>query len=123
MTVTLAVLLGVLTTAGVALLLERSLARVVLGLGLLGHVTVLFLLATSSRAGQAPLAGAQDPTDPLPQALGLTAIVISFGLTVFVLALAARLLSIVGDDVLPDDPEDRRVAAAGTATVTEEATP
>jgi multicomponent Na+:H+ antiporter subunit C len=53
--------------------------------------------------------------NPLPQALALTAIVISFGLTLFVLALARRQQMITGDDLVEDDVEDRRIATTHEA--------
>ncbi|MGB7878264.1 MAG: hypothetical protein WBL31_05825, partial [Ilumatobacteraceae bacterium] len=52
-----------------------------------------------------------DTANPLPQALSLTAIVISFGLTLYVLALARRQQILTGDDLVEDDVEDRRIAA------------
>ena len=48
--------------------------------------------------------------DPLPQALALTAIVISFGITAFLLALAYRSWVLRSDDEVEDDVEDRRIA-------------
>src|SRR5690606_39515382 len=48
--------------------------------------------------------------DPLPQALALTAIVITFALTTFLLALAFRSWVLLGHDEVQDDVEDRRVA-------------
>ena len=53
---------------------------------------------------------AEPVADPLPQALSLTAIVISFGLTLFLLALARRQALLAGDDLVEDDLEDLRVA-------------
>jgi multicomponent Na+:H+ antiporter subunit C len=52
-----------------------------------------------------------DTANPLPQALSLTAIVISFGLTLYLLALARRQQILTGDDLVEDDVEDRRIAA------------
>jgi multicomponent Na+:H+ antiporter subunit C len=54
-------------------------------------------------------------SNPLPQALSLTAIVISFGLTLFVLALARRQQMLTGDDLVEDDVEDRRIATTEAA--------
>ncbi|MEO0495624.1 MAG: NADH-quinone oxidoreductase subunit K, partial [Actinomycetota bacterium] len=62
---------------------------------------------------EAPIAGdaaAAELSDPLPQAFALTAIVISFGLTLFLLALARRQAQLTGDDLVEDDLEDRRIA-------------
>ena len=86
-----------------------------LGFALLGHAAVLALLAAGGAAGDPPLVGGapvEDAANPLPQALSLTAIVISFGLTLFLLALARREQELTGEDFVEDDIEDRRIAAA-----------
>ncbi|MCY3967234.1 MAG: NADH-quinone oxidoreductase subunit K, partial [bacterium] len=91
----------------------RSLSQIILGFSLLGHATVLGLLVAGGAAGDAPIAGTAavaDMSNPLPQALALTAIVISFGLTVFLLALAVRQQHLTGDDQVEDDLEDQRIA-------------
>lgn len=77
----------VLVAAGTYLLLDDDPVRLVLGAGLLGHGAVLSLLAVM-RPGRPPLVGVGSGTiaDPLPQALALTAIVIAFGVTAFLLA-------------------------------------
>ena len=101
-----------LVGSGVYLITSRSLSRIVLGFSLLGHSAVLALLAAGGSAGAPPIVGSSDraPSDPLPPAFSLTAIVISFGLTLFVLALASRQRQLTGDDLVEDDVEDRRVA-------------
>lgn len=102
-----------LVGAGVYLITSRSLSRIVLGFSLLGHAAVLSLLASGGPAGSPPIADAgraQPIANPLPQALSLTAIVISFGLTLFLLALARRQNDLSGDDLVEDDIEDRRIA-------------
>ena len=81
-TVVLPVIIGGLYAAGVYLLLDRSLTRVLLGVLLLGNATNLLLLSAGGPAGLAPILGYAEPdemSDPLPQALILTAIVITFG--------------------------------------------
>ena len=115
MTAVLAIAVGALFALGTYLLLQRSLTRIVIGLGLAGHATNLLLLLAGGGAGRPPIADEQaaDPSvyaDPLPQALALTAIVISFGVTAFLLALAWRSFATTGDDEVEDDVEDRRVA-------------
>jgi multicomponent Na+:H+ antiporter subunit C len=107
---------------GVYLILERSLTRVLVGLVMLGNgVNVLFLVA-SGPAGTAPIVGEGDPSamsDPLPQALVLTAIVISLGTSAFVLAMAYRSWQLTGHDDVQDDVEDRairRLAATDQAS-------
>ncbi len=102
-----------LVATGTFLVTSRSLSRIVLGFGLLGHGAVVALLASGGRAGSAPIVDgepAPDMVDPLPQALSLTAIVISFGLTLFLLALSRRQQVLTGDDLVEDDVEDRRIA-------------
>jgi multicomponent Na+:H+ antiporter subunit C len=97
---------------GTYLVLQRKLSRVIIGIGLIGHGANV-LLITAGRRGRAPLIGSSDPStfaDPLPQALVLTAIVISFGVTALLLALAYRSWLLSDDDEIHDDDEDRRVA-------------
>lgn len=124
MSAALIVAVAALVGAGVFLITSRSLSRIVLGFALLGHAAVLALLASGGRAGAPPLAGASDDrlSDPLPQAFSLTAIVISFGLTLFVLALARRQQVLTGDDLVEDDIEDRRIAAIADGDVVEAST-
>ena len=113
-TVVLPLVIGGLYAAGVYLLLDRSLTRVLLGFLLLGNATNLLILSTSGPAGDPAFVGATDPeemSDPLPQALVLTAIVITFGISAFVLAVIHRSWSLVRQEVISVDEEDRRVAA------------
>lgn len=101
-----------LVAVGTYLVTSRSLSRIVLGFSVLGHGAVLALLVAGGPAGRPPLADRADVADlsnPLPQALALTAIVISFGLTLFLLALARRQRALTGDDLVEDDLEDRRI--------------
>ena len=113
---TLALVIGALYTVGTYLLLQRTLTRVVLGLGLLGHGANLLLLVAGGAPGAVPFVGRTDggagagTADPLPQAMVLTAIVITFGVTAFLLALAFRSWVLTGADDVQDDVEDRRVA-------------
>jgi len=114
----LVVVVSALVTVGVYLLLERSLSRVILGIILLGNgVNVLFLVAGGA-AGGAPIIGLGDEdemSDPLPQAMVLTAIVITLGMTAFLLAMAYRSWQLNGHDEVQDDLEDRRVARRAAA--------
>lgn len=111
---TLLIVMGALYTCGVYLLLERSLTRVMLGLILITNATNLLLVATAGRVGLAPLVisgTAPDAyTDPLPQALTLTSIVISFAVTAFLLGVIYRSWMLARQDEVQDDIEDRRVA-------------
>jgi multicomponent Na+:H+ antiporter subunit C len=103
---------------GVYLILERSLTRVLVGLVLLGNgVNVLFLIS-SGPAGRAPIVGGSDASamsDPLPQALVLTAIVISLGTSAFLLAMAYRSWQLTGHDDVQDDVEDRAIRRLAVA--------
>ncbi|GGM23917.1 hypothetical protein GCM10011608_05910 [Micromonospora sonchi] len=108
---TYVLVIGVLVAAGVTLLLERSLTRVLMGVVLLGNGANLLLL-TGGRAGGAPIVGTtsqEEMSDPLPQAMILTAIVITLGMTAFLLALAYRSWHLNGHDEVQDDVEDRRI--------------
>lgn len=110
---TLLLLAGALVAAGVYLVCERTLSRVVIGLSLLTNGVNLLLLATGGAAGRPPLLAEEDAgaiADPLPQAMILTSIVISLGMTAFGLALAYRSWRQSGHDEVVDDVEDRRLA-------------
>lgn len=114
MTVVMAAIVAVLFGTGVYMILQRTLTRIVLGMALLSHGANLLLLAVGGRSGIAPFIGAfgvgDRVTDPVPQALALTAIVISFAMTAFLLALAYRSWRLTHDDEVEDDLEDRRIA-------------
>jgi multicomponent Na+:H+ antiporter subunit C len=111
---TLLIVMGALYACGIYLILERSLTRVLLGLMLLANATNLLILATGGYAGLAPLftkdTPAQDYNDPLPQALILTSIVISFAVTAFMLGIIYRTWMLARQDDIQDDVEDLRVA-------------
>jgi multicomponent Na+:H+ antiporter subunit C len=107
----LLVAVGVLFAAGVTLLLERTLTRVLLGVTMLGNGANLLRLLAAALGGP-PIVGTTEPgemTDPLPQAMILTAILITLGMTAFLLALAYRSWRLVGHDEVQDDVEDRRI--------------
>ena len=111
MSVVLAAAAAALFGLGSWLLMQRRLSRIIIGLGLLGHGANLLLLLSAGRRGDAVfIGGSAEPADPLPQAFALTAIVITFGVMAFLLALAWRSVDITGDDLVEDDREDRRIA-------------
>ncbi|WP_440064162.1 Na(+)/H(+) antiporter subunit C [Streptosporangium sp. OZ121] len=103
---------GTLVATGVTLLLERSLVRLLAGVILLGNGVNLLILTASGPPGRPPLLGTAAPermADPLPQAMVLTAIVITLGVTAFLLAMVHRSWQLTGADEVQDDTEDRRV--------------
>ncbi|MET1063389.1 MAG: Na(+)/H(+) antiporter subunit C [Arthrobacter sp.] len=111
---TLLTVMGALYACGIYLILERSLTRVLLGLMMLTNATNLLILTTGGHAGLAPFFSKDtDPgeyNDPLPQALILTSIVISFAVTAFMLGIIYRTWVLARQDEIQDDAEDRRVA-------------
>lgn len=104
MSILMAATAGFLFAVGTYLILQRKLSRVIIGLSLLTHGANILML-TASRRGHSPLIGSaptEDFADPLPQALALTAIVISFGVTALLLALAYRSWLLSEDDEIRD---------------------
>lgn len=119
---TLAVAAGLLVACGVYLLLERSLTRILLGVLLTSNgVSLLFLIA-AGRPGTPPIVGLTDEevSDPLPQAMVLTAIVITMAVAAFVLTLAYRSFQLHGHDEVADDVEDARIRELADADVASE---
>ncbi len=121
---TLVVLMAVMYGTGVYVMLERSLTRILIGFLLVGNATNLLIFLMSGRSGESPIIdGATQPADivdPVPQVLMLTAIVINFGVTAFILALIYRSwwlsnLGDEGDDVTSD--EDEQDAAEADAAL------
>ncbi len=96
----IAICIGVLTSAGVYMLLRGRSFPVVIGLTLLSYAVNLFLFASGRlRSGEPPVIGRSATyTDPLPQALVLTAIVIGFAMTAYVVILALRARRELGHD-------------------------
>lgn len=106
--IALVVAVVVLVGCGTTLVLERSLTRILVGFFMIGNgVNVLFLVA-SGPSGRSPIVGGGEGpmSDPLPQAMVLTAIVIALGVTAFGLALAYRAWQLTGHDDVQDDLED-----------------
>ncbi len=101
MEIVMAFVIGVLFTTATYLMLSKSILRIIIGTGLLSHGAHLLLLTMGGlKRGAPPLLGeeASSYTDPIPQALILTAIVISFGVTAFFLVLAYRSYQELGTD-------------------------
>jgi multicomponent Na+:H+ antiporter subunit C len=103
MEIIMSVVIGILFMAAVYLMLSKSLIRIIIGTGLLSHGAHLLILTMGGLGGIAPPVVADgvsiaDYADPLPQALILTAIVISFAVTSFFLVLAYRAYQELGTD-------------------------
>lgn len=96
---TVAISVGLLTAAAVYLFMQRGMVRIVLGFVLISHAANLLLFSAGNSALRIlPYTGAGDPAeqaDPLPQAFVLTAIVIAFSITMFMITLA---ITSTGDD-------------------------
>ncbi len=108
-------LIGGLTSAGVYLLLERNLTRMLLGLLLIGNAVNLLILTVSGTSGNPPIRGrtsdgSTTTADPLAQGMILTSIVITMGIAAFVLALTYRSYRLTTQEEVADDAEDTRVS-------------
>lgn len=114
----LASAIGFLTAAGVYLTLRKRTFAVVLGTTLLSYATNLFLFSTGRLViNQPPILqdGVTAYTDPLPQALVLTAIVISFGMTAVVVIMALGAFIEGGDDRVDMPKADRKERMSSSA--------
>ncbi len=123
----LIVVMAALIACGVYMLLERSLTRVVLGFLLIGNGVNLLILIMAGRPGIAPIVAdgiaPEEYTDPLPQALILTAIVITFAVSAFLLALIYRSWRLANADDVEDDADDVALRDREFALPLEEAAP
>ena len=126
---TLVVVMAVMYAAGVYVMLERSLTRVLIGFLLVGNATNLLIFIMSGRPGSSPIvtgtAADADMADPVPQVLMLTAIVINFGITALILALIYRswwLARLDEGDTLTDEHAAETVESTGESfrSVTED---
>ena len=100
--------IAVLTAAGIYLCLRSRTFPIVLGLALLSYAINVFLFAVGRLLVDRPPIyekGLAEHTDPLPQALVLTAIVISFGMTALAVVLALRTYLETGTDRVDNRPE------------------
>lgn len=134
---TAALAVGILTAGGVYLILQKGLVRVTLGFILLGHAANLLLVAAGGMGRRGvPIIGWTDPAesaDPLPQAFALTAIVITFGITVYLLGLSGAGADDLGErtghpsdeasDDASDDDADRHEQTGPAAVPDREGTP
>ena len=109
--------IGMMTAVGVYLVLNQRTFPVIVGLTLLSYAVNVFLFSSGRLAVDRPpiITGADAYTDPLPQALVLTAIVISFGMTALIVVLALRgfletetdTADILTEDLAPEGEADK----------------
>lgn len=95
------ILAGILIGASVYLMLSKSLLRIIIGTGILSHGILLMLLTMGGlKRGGIPVLddSVQSYADPLPQAMLLTVIVITFALTAYMLVIAIRVYKVLGTD-------------------------
>lgn len=116
---------GVSVAAGVYLLLDRAMTKMLMGILLIGNGANLLMLQAGGEPGSPPIAGRESTqygeqiADPLAQGMILTAIVISMAMTGFILTLAYRQYRYRTADVIEDDTEDAAIAASvGRSTST-----
>lgn len=108
----IAIMIAVMTSCGVYLMLRCRTFPVIVGLTLLSYAVNLFIFVMGRlKSGAPPIIGtSENYADPLPQALVLTAIVISFAMTAFILVLALRARAELGNDHVDgrSSPEGRK---------------
>ena len=105
MEIVLAILVGVLYTAGVYMILRRNMVKFILGIIFLSNATNLLVFVSAGLVSGRPVFVKEHLTqtelsDPLPQAMVLTAIVIGFGIVSFTLALKYKFFTATGTNDL-----------------------
>ena len=117
-----ALAVSVLFGSGAYLLLHRDLVRVVLGVVLISQSAVLTLIASGLTRGDAPIYPLEERvSDPLSQAMALTAIVIGLAVTALVLVLVLRVVIAYRTDELDDVDEQEAAREARLERDTERA--
>ena len=107
MTLAFALAASLLFGVGAYLLLNPDLVRVVLGVTVISQSAVLTLIAASTKRGNAPIYPLDRPvTDPLSQAMALTAIVIGLAIVALLLVLVLRVVAAYHTQELPDVAEE-----------------
>lgn len=118
MEIIIVILIGLLYAAGIYMVLRRSMVKLLFGILLLGNATNLLIFLLGNLAKGKPPVIPPDLklfkdfyADPIPQALILTAIVISFGLSAFAIVLLKRVYVLVDSDDLDDlnTPEEEDI--------------
>jgi len=108
MNLIIALILGILFSASVFLMFQKSFFKLIIGVILFGYATIFFLFSVGGITKNAPPLlsdielAAGELADPLPQALTLTAIVISIGVQLFVIVLLKKVYGSVGTEDLDD---------------------
>lgn len=116
MNIIMAITVGILYSAGIYMILRRSIVKLIIGLALLAHGAnlLIFTLGRLTRGHPAIIEGNEEMliqpyADPIPQALILTAIVISFGVTAFAIVLIKKVYQATGsgdlDNLIETDKE------------------
>lgn len=111
---------GTLVAAGVYMLLDRAMTKMIMGLMMIGNGANLLILIAGGSAGAPPIKGRENElyedsiADPLAQAMILTAIVISMAMTAFMLSLAYRQYRYRTEDFIQDDTEDVAISVRPT---------
>lgn len=110
----IAIAIGTMAASGIYLILRRRAFPVVLGMTMISYAINVFLFVTGRLVSGAPpiLKAVETHTDPLPQALVLTAIVISFGMTAVTVMIALGAFLEGRDDTVDMPPSDREGPAA-----------
>lgn len=108
----IAIMIAVMTSCGIYLMLRSRTFPVIVGLTMLSYAVNLFIFVMGRlKSGVPPIIGTSEHyADPLPQALVLTAIVISFAMTAFILVLALRARAELGNDHVDgrSSPQERK---------------
>ncbi len=108
----IAIMIAVMTSCGIYLMLRNRTFPVIVGLTMLSYAVNLFIFVMGRlKSGAPPIIGTSESyADPLPQALVLTAIVISFAMTAFILVLALRARAELGNDHVDgrSSPQERK---------------
>lgn len=108
MNLIISLIIGVLFSASLFLMFQKSFFKLIIGVILFGYATVFFLFTVGGITKNAPPlldtseASAEALADPLPQALTLTAIVISIGVQLFVIVLLKKVYQKVGTEDLDE---------------------
>ena len=123
MTLIVALAVGILFAAGSYLLLQHDFIKVVGGTILIAHSVNLFIMASGLSRGNEPiypLPPGEKISDPVVQAMVLTAIVIALATAAFLLTMAYRSFQLNGHDEVADDVEDARIRELADADVASE---